>query len=62
MTGASQPNGGALGAGPAQDTYTPETFACRLSVKLFNCTPADLPSDLREQLVSWMAHRPAGQP
>ena len=43
------------------DTYAPETFACRLSVKLFDCTPGNLPADLREQLISWMVHSPAGE-
>lgn len=59
---ASQANGGGPHSGPAVDTYTPEMFSCRLSVKMFDCTPADLPADLREQLISWMTHRPAGRP
>ncbi|EFJ50415.1 hypothetical protein VOLCADRAFT_80184 [Volvox carteri f. nagariensis] len=32
----------------------------RLSMKLFNRTPADLPSDLRNQVNSWLASAPAG--
>jgi len=31
----------------------------RLSVKLFNCTPAQLPGGLREQLCGWLNSTPA---
>ncbi|GIL66303.1 hypothetical protein Vafri_19898 [Volvox africanus] len=31
----------------------------RLSIKLFNRTPADLPADLRNQVTSWLASAPA---
>lgn len=31
----------------------------RLSMKLFNRTPADLPADLRNQITSWLASAPA---
>lgn len=32
----------------------------RLSVKMFNVTPAELPPDLRYQLAGWMSAAPAG--
>ena len=41
-------------------TYKPHHFVARLSLKLFNCTPADLPEDLRAQLTSWLKCAPAG--
>jgi len=34
----------------------------RLSIKLFNCTPENLPSDLRDQLTSWMSACPEVRP
>ncbi len=45
---------------PATGSYTPETHSVRLSIKLFNCTPENLPSDLRDQLMSWMSAMPGG--
>ena len=45
---------------PATGTYIPETYSVRLSIKLFNCTPENLPSDLRDQLTSWMSAMPGG--
>ena len=47
---------------PATGIYTPETHSVRLSIKLFNCTPENLPSDLRDQLTSWMSAMPGGVP
>ena len=47
---------------PATGSYVPETYSVRLSIKLFNCTPENLPSDLRDQLMSWMSAMPAGTP
>lgn len=47
-------------AAPAGTPYQPATFVSRLSVKLFNCTPHDLPPDLRDQLTSWLHSTPAG--
>ena len=41
-------------------TYHPYHFVSRLSLKLFNCTPADLPDDLRAQLTGWLKSAPAG--
>lgn len=32
----------------------------RISMKLFNRTPADLPQDLRQQVVGWLSGAPAG--
>ena len=40
--------------------YKPHHFVSRLSLKLFNCTPADLPDDLRAQLTGWLKSAPAG--
>ncbi len=45
---------------PATGIYVPETYSVRLSIKLFNCTPENLPSDLRDQLTSWMSAMPGG--
>ena len=45
---------------PATGSYIPETYSVRLSIKLFNCTPENLPSDLRDQLTSWMSAMPGG--
>lgn len=39
--------------------YESEHRALRISMKLFNRTPADLPPDLREQLTGWLAAMPA---
>ncbi len=32
----------------------------RLSLKIFNCTPGELPQGLRDQLCSWLCATPAG--
>ncbi len=40
--------------------YNPQHFVSRLSLKLFNSTPADLPEDLRAQLTGWLKCAPAG--
>ena len=45
---------------PAAPPYKAENLAVRLSVKLFNCTPAELPSDLKRQLTGWLKSTPAG--
>lgn len=50
-------HGGA--AGGAHD-YFPQNLMLRLSVKLFDCTPAQLPADLRDQLVGWLQAAPTG--
>lgn len=47
------------GAGGAHD-YFPQNLMLRLSVKLFDCTPAQLPADLRDQLVGWLQAAPTG--
>ena len=47
-------------AGSTPLTYHPHHFVSRLSLKLFNCTPADLPDDLRAQLTGWLKCAPAG--
>ena len=39
--------------------YTATTAAVRLSVKLFNCTPAQLPVSLRESVTGWLGNTPA---
>ncbi|KAL4432422.1 hypothetical protein ABPG77_001721 [Micractinium sp. CCAP 211/92] len=39
----------------AQVTYVPEEKLVRFSAKLFNCTPAQLPSDLKASLVNMLS-------
>lgn len=51
---------GGAAAGGAHD-YFPQNLMLRLSVKLFDCTPAQLPADLRDQLVGWLQAAPTGQ-
>ncbi|KAK9842848.1 hypothetical protein WJX74_003337 [Apatococcus lobatus] len=57
-----QQQGWAMGpaAGSTPLTYHPHHFVSRLSLKLFSCTPADLPDDLRAQLTGWLKSAPAG--
>jgi hypothetical protein len=51
----------AVAAGmPAAAAYQASSLVARVSVKLFNCTPGDLPQGLREQLCSWLCATPAG--
>lgn len=40
-------------------SFRAEAFAVHLCVKLFHCTPADLPEDAREQLLGWLKGAPA---
>lgn len=42
------------------EQYQPSTFVSRLSVKLFNCVPGNLPLDLRDKLTGWLHSTPAG--
>lgn len=64
MHPAAQPQptaSAAVAAGlPAAAAYGPSSLVLRLSVKLFNATPTDLPPGLREQLTSWLCATPAG--
>ena len=46
-------------AAQQQQPYTASNAAVRLSVKLFNCTPAQLPSNLRESVTGWLGSTPA---
>lgn len=39
--------------------FSSEHRALRISIKLFNKTPADLPLDLKQQLLSWLDSAPA---
>lgn len=39
--------------------YDSEHRTLRISMKLFNRTPADLPADLKANLCSWLSHAPA---
>lgn len=55
----SRTGGGGLHTPPGVD-YFPHNFLLRLSVKLFDCQPAELPSDVREQLVGWLTVAPTG--
>ncbi len=43
-----------------QQAYSASTSAVRLSIKLFNCTPAQLPGSLRETVTGWLGSTPAG--
>ena len=36
-----------------------EVMALHLSVKLFHCTPQELPEDAQEQLTAWLRQAPA---
>ena len=53
-TGAGAGVGASAAAG-----YQAAGLVVRLSVKLFNCTPAQLPAGLREQLCGWLNSTPA---
>ena len=44
----------------AQQAYTANNTAVRLSIKLFNCTPAQLPDSLHERVTGWLGSTPAG--
>jgi len=46
------------GRGGFAAEYTSEHRGLRISMKLFNRTPADLPPDLRQQVTSWLAEVP----
>ena len=63
LAGALAQMGGAgAGAGvgaSAAAGYQAAGLVVRLSVKLFNCTPAQLPAGLREQLCGWLNSTPA---
>ena len=59
---AALPFGSADGGAAAMAqlmSFRAESFAVHLCVKLFHCTPADLPKDVREQLVGWLHTAPA---
>lgn len=56
----AQQGAAAAGAASVAD-YFPQNLMLRLSVKLFDCTPAQLPSDLRDQLIGWLQAAPTGQ-
>ena len=43
-----------------QQAYSASTSAVRLSIKLFNCTPAQLPGSLRETVTGWLGSTPVG--
>lgn len=44
----------------ARPQYQSENVVMRLSVKLFDCTPASLPPDLKAQLTGWLKCTPLG--
>lgn len=48
------------GAGSYASAFSSDSAVVRISAKLFNVTPADLPADLRERLVGWMGSAPLG--
>ena len=50
---------GATGAQSQQHSYEGSNFVTRLSVKVFNCTPQQLPEGLRGMLTGWLNSTPA---
>ena len=54
---AAPPSEGALEA--ALHLYHAMNVVHRLSLKLFNCTPDQLPAGMRETLTGWLHHTPA---
>jgi len=48
------------GVGSFAPTFDSDHKVLRLSAKLFNVTPADLPQDLKQHLTGWLAAAPAG--
>ncbi len=50
---------GASGAPLQQHSYEGSNFVTRLSVKVFNCTPQQLPEGLRGMLTGWLNSTPA---
>ena len=53
--------GGSTGGGGSGGAdYIPQNFLLRLSIKLFDCTPSQLPPDLRDQLTGWLQTAPTG--
>ena len=45
---------------PPPPQYRSENLVVRLSIKLFNCTPEQLPADLKQQLTGWLNCTPVG--
>lgn len=45
---------------PAAAAYQASSLVVHLSLKIFNCTPRELPQGLRDQLCSWLCATPAG--
>ena len=45
---------------PAAAAYQASSLVVRLSLKIFNCTPGELPQGLRDQLCGWLCATPAG--
>lgn len=41
-------------------SLTPDAVLSTISIKLFGCTPSELPSDLREHMTAWFSGRVAG--
>jgi hypothetical protein len=48
------------GSGAFAPSFESEHRVLRLSAKLFNVTPADLPPDVRSALTGWLGGAPAG--
>ena len=69
LSSAGMDPSGSFGGTPAADggaaamaqllAFRSELFAVHLCVKLFHCTPSDLPEDAREQLTGWLKSAPA---
>ncbi len=58
LAGAGAGAGAAQQAASAARAYASPHRVVRLSAKLFNCTPADLPACLRQQMAAWLGSPP----
>lgn len=48
------------GSAPFHPNFESDSRVLRWSMKLFNCTPADLPPDLQQQMAGWLEKMPGG--
>lgn len=51
---------GPSSVGPWEQGYQSDNVVLRMSIKLFDCTPANLPANLKEQLTGWLKSTPMG--
>lgn len=59
LGGPLAPPGGGSAAMAQLMAMRAEVLAMHLSVKLFHCTPQELPEDAQEQLSAWLRSAPA---